>query len=102
MVKNLAEFKRWLATSGATVTMIQHDWYPNGKLMNLPRTVVHQTTTGVQFSGGSWLYFKSAKECRFSDGFVDVDLTGDNSFGQIMRYQLSIEDIVPENGSPVN
>lgn len=98
MVKNLAEFKRWLTTPGATVTMIRHDWYPTGKLMNVPRTVLTLQTNGVQFFGGSWLYFRSAKEYRFSDGFVDVDLTGDNSFGQIMRYKLSIADIVPATG----
>jgi hypothetical protein len=105
--KNLAELKRWLAQPNATVTMIQHDWDKPmivqsnlgpvmlskiKKLLNVPRTVATLQTNGVQFQGGSWLYFKSTKEMRFDpeNGTFDVCLNGTGNFNEIMRYQLGV------------
>lgn len=46
----IAELKRRMAI-GTVVTMTGHDWYPSGRLIGIPRTVVHVDTVKVGFAG---------------------------------------------------
>lgn len=61
-MKTAADVKRRLSVKGVKIVMTKHDWYPNGKLIGVVREVETIQSNGVKFSGGSWLYFKSAKE----------------------------------------
>ena len=54
-MKTFADIKRKLI-EGASLTMIRHDWYPQGKYMNICRKVITKQTNAVQFENGSWLY----------------------------------------------
>ena len=57
----LAAMKRRI-NAGATITMTGHDRFPNGKLIGVPRTAITVQTNGVQFEGGSWLFWPKASE----------------------------------------
>jgi hypothetical protein len=83
---SLAAIKRNLQV-GAKIVMVRHDWYPTGKLMGVERAVIHTQTNGVQFEGGSWLYFKAAKEYRDTEGGFEVCLDGSGTFAKVMGYQ---------------
>jgi hypothetical protein len=85
---SLAAIKRSLKV-GATVVMVRHDWYPAGKLMGVERAVIHEQTNGVQFAGGSWLYFdKGAKTYRETANGFQVCLEGSGKFDKVMEYQI--------------
>ena len=84
---SLAAIKRSLQV-GAKVIMVRHDWYPTGKLMGVERAVIHVQSNGVQFAGGSWLYFKAAKEYRATASGFQVCLDGSGTFDKVMEYQL--------------
>jgi hypothetical protein len=61
-MKNFADIKRKLI-EGNALTMIRHDWYPQGKLMGVTRDIVKRQSNAIQLEGGSWLYLdKPAKE----------------------------------------
>lgn len=61
-MKTFSDIKRKLS-EGAILTMIRHDWYPEGKTMNVPRKIIKRQTNAIQFEGGSWLYLdKPAKQ----------------------------------------
>lgn len=61
-MKNFSDIKRAL-NEGVTVTMISHDFMPNGKLIGLKRKIIKKQSNSIQFEGGSWLYFdRPAKE----------------------------------------
>lgn len=83
--KTLADVKRHLEV-GATVTMVRHDWYPNNKLMNLPRKVVKKQTNGVQFEGGSWLMFPPASDVVGGEDEFTVALSIEKA--QFMTYKI--------------
>jgi hypothetical protein len=92
-VKTLADFKRFLALPGATVQITRHDYVLRDKAKPGfldPRTVAKLQTNAVQFSGGSWLYFKSAREYRFNGDTMTVDLGDDAKFERVMEYKLTI------------
>jgi len=84
---SLANIKRKLSI-GQAVEMVYHDWSPDKK--PLPkvsgiRIVTRVQTNAVQFSGGSWLRFPSAKQIRETPNGFEVSLTPD--FSQVMRYE---------------
>ena len=86
---SLAAIKRSLQV-GAKVVMVRHDWYPTGKLMGVERAVIHVQTNGVQFAGGSWLYFdKGAKTYRTTATGFQVCLDGSGTFDKVMEYHVS-------------
>jgi hypothetical protein len=61
-MKTFADIKRKLVI-GNSITMIRHDWIPNGKLIGLKREIIKKQSNAVQFQGGSWLYLdKPASE----------------------------------------
>jgi hypothetical protein len=61
-MKTFADIKRKLV-EGNALTMIRHDWYPQGKLMGVTRDIVKRQSNAIQLEGGSWLYLdKPAKE----------------------------------------
>ena len=84
---SLASIKRNLK-AGAKVVMVRHDWYPAGKLMGVERAVIRVQSNGVQFEGGSWLYFKAAKEYRDTTNGFQVCLDGSGTFDKVMEYQF--------------
>lgn len=83
-MRNLAETKRTL-TVGRTVTMVRHDWFPNGKLIDVPRRVKHVQGNAVQFEGGSWLHWPKAAEFRATDEGFELQL-GDAKEDNWMGY----------------
>jgi hypothetical protein len=54
-MKTFADIKRKLI-EGNALTMIRHDWYPQGKLMGVTRDIVKRQSNAIQLEGGSWLY----------------------------------------------
>lgn len=70
-MKTFADIKRKLV-EGNSITMIRHDWYPNGPIMNVERKVIKRQSNAVQFEGGSWL--------RLDKKAADYIPTGENSF----------------------
>ena len=61
-MKTFSDIKRKLI-EGNALTMIRHDWYPQGKLMGIAREIVKRQSNAIQLEGGSWLYLdKPAKE----------------------------------------
>jgi hypothetical protein len=61
-MKTFADIKRKLI-EGNALTMIRHDWYPQGKLIGVTRDIVKRQSNAIQLDGGSWLYLdKPAKE----------------------------------------
>jgi len=91
-IKNLAQFLR--EAKNLSLTMIQHDWYPNGKSIGVKRRIKKVQTNGIQFvpieegSDGSWLYFYP-RAVRFNPslGVMIVSLEG-SDFDKVMVYQL--------------
>jgi len=70
-MKTFSDIKRKLV-EGNSVTMVRHDWYPNGHVMNVQRKVIARKTNAVQFEGGSWL--------RLDKKASDYIPSGENSF----------------------
>ncbi len=94
-MKTFADLKRRLVV-GVTVTMTRHDWFPNGKLLGVPRKIAIQQTNAVAFESiedpkkqPSWLYFKKASEFRIDgpDSF-SVRLDPDSSKDEWMSYTI--------------
>jgi hypothetical protein len=70
-MKTFADIKRKLV-EGNSITMVRHDWYPDGKLIGLERKVIKKQSNAVQFEGGSWL--------RLDKKACDYIPSGENSF----------------------
>lgn len=69
-MKNLAEFKRYLATPGACVRLVSINGHPPRPELAEWRTVAVLQTNAVAFttankSGKSWLHFSPAKDWTF-------------------------------------
>ena len=85
-MKTFADIKRKLI-EGNALTMIRHDWYPQGKLINVTRDIVKRQTNAIQLEGGSWLYFDKTA--------ADYIPTGDQSFlvrldqDKFMEYRIN-------------
>lgn len=93
-MKTLADLKRNL-TLGKSVTMVKHDWFPNGgELIGLPRKIKIVQSNGIQFEPhkegkqGSWLNWHKASEYRFiDDNTFEVALEPD--FSKAMTYKIN-------------
>ena len=85
-MKTFADIKRKLI-EGNALTMIRHDWYPQGKLINVTRDIVKRQTNAIQLEGVSWLYFDKTA--------ADYIPTGDQSFlvrldqDKFMEYRIN-------------
>lgn len=85
-MKTFADIKRKLS-EGSTLTMTRHDWYPQGKNMNLPRKIVKRQSNAIQFEGGSWLYLdRPAKEYIPTSENTFLVLLGEDKY---MGYQIN-------------
>lgn len=85
-MKTFADIKRKLI-EGNSITMIRHDWFPQGKLIGLDRKVIHKQTNAVQFEGGSWLRLdkKASDYIPTSENTFLVRLENDN----FMEYRIN-------------
>jgi len=87
-MKTFADIKRKLV-EGATITMVRHDWYPDGKHIGVKRKVIKRKTNAVQFEGGSWLYLdrpaKEFKPLSHNTFSVQLGMPEDNKF---MVYEI--------------
>jgi len=85
-MKTFSDIKRKLIV-GNSITMIRHDWLPNGKLIGLKREIVKRQSNAVQFQCGSWLYLDKPSS--------EYIATGENTFlvkldnDQFMEYLIN-------------
>jgi hypothetical protein len=85
-MKTFADIKRKLVENN-TITMIRHDWLPNGKLIGVKRKIIKRQSNAVQFEGGSWLYLDKPAN--------DYIPTGENTFlvrldsDKFMEYKIN-------------
>lgn len=97
-IKTLADFKRFLATPGATVQVIRHDFVTPEKAKPgffEPKQVARVQTNAVKFTTGSWLPFGKAAHYRFAGDEVTVALSegvGPDPFAKVMTYKLTITE----------
>lgn len=90
--KNLAQFIKM--AKGLQLTMIKHDWFPTGKLINVARKVTAVQSKAIQFEGGSWLRFDGgAKAVKFQGDKMTVDLNGDGTFDKVMVYKFGSTEL---------
>lgn len=84
---SLARIKRKLQI-GDAVEMVHHgfakDGKPGPKVTGI-RRVTRVQTNGVQFEGGSWLFFPKASETRETPNGFEIALVPD--FSKVMRYE---------------
>jgi hypothetical protein len=85
MTKTFADIKRQLI-EGAELTMIRHDWYPQGKLIGVKRKIIKRQSNGIQFEGGSWWHFPPASDVAPQDNGFAVVLSIEK--GQFMEYVI--------------
>jgi len=85
-MKTFSDIKRKLV-EGNSITMIRHDWYPQGHLIGLDRKVIARQTNAVKFEGGSWLRLdkKAGDYIPTSENTFLVRLEGEN----YMEYQIN-------------
>jgi len=78
-MKTFSDIKRKLI-EGNALTMIRHDWYPQGKLMGITRDIIKRQSNAIQLEGGSWLYLdkKAADYIPLNDYEFLVRLEGEN------------------------
>ena len=94
-VKSLADFKRFLASPGATVQVTHHDFVtPDRAKPGFfdPKQVAKVQSNSVQFTTGSWLAFGKASSYRFNGDTVTVALSegvGPDPFAKVMVYKLT-------------
>lgn len=91
-MKTFSDIKRSL-TEGTIVTMIRHDYYPNGPLINKPRKIEKKQSNAIMFEGGSWLYFDKPASHFIPHGFNEfsVLLNPDDSEPKYMTYRISYD-----------
>ena len=96
-MKNLADLKRALVP-GSTITMVRHDWYPNGWLLNKPRKVLAAKRVGITIEtvgrdgtvDESHMRWQIASEYTFIDDvFFEVAI---DPQGSRMGYVVSLRD----------
>lgn len=97
-IKTLADFKRFLATPGATLQVIQHDFVTPEKAKPGffdPKQVALVQSNSVKFTTGSWLPFGKAKDYRFNGDEVTIALNagmGGDPFAKTMTYKLTLAE----------
>ena len=96
-MKNLADLKRALVP-GSTITMVRHDWYPNGYLLNKPRKVLAAKSVGITIEtvgrdgtvDESHMRWQNASEYTFvDDDYFEVTI---DPQGSRMGYVVSPRD----------
>jgi len=97
-VRNLAQFKRFLATPGATVTMIEHSAFEQMRPekrdeMFGPRTVQKLQTNAVQFSNGGWLHFGKASDWTFENDTATCRVAAREGYRDELKmvYRLEVK-----------
>lgn len=85
-MKTFSDIKRKLV-EGNALTMIRHDWYPQGKLIGVTRDIVKRQSNAIQLEGGSWLYLdkRAADYIPTSDHSFLVRLDQD----KFMEYRIN-------------
>jgi hypothetical protein len=85
-MKTFSDIKKKLV-EGNSLTMIRHDWYPQGKLIGVTRDVIKKQTNAVQLEGGSWLRLDktAADYIPTSEQTFLVRLDGD----KFMEYRIN-------------
>ena len=105
-LKTLADFKRFLATPGATVQVVRNDWCDPSKTIHPitpkagywePKHVSKVQSNAVRFTTGSYLPFPKAGHMRFDGDTVSICLQGDGSFRDLLVYRCTQDG----NGSEV-
>ncbi len=97
-IKTLADFKRFLATPGATVQVVRNDWMDAAKTSHPltakpgyfePKQVVKLQSNGVYFTTG-WLQYPKAAHVRFDGDTATFCLNDTGTFEQVFVYKLSL------------
>lgn len=97
----LAEFKRFLATPGATVQIIQNDWSDPAKTIHPitptsgywdPKQIAKVQAQTVKFTSGGWLQFPKAAHVRCEHDTVTICMNQDGSFRHVLVYKCWIAD----------
>lgn len=92
-IKSFAELKRFLQP-GVVLTLVRHDWYPNGPLINKPRKICKIQSNAIAFepippkTESSWLHWGKSSEYTIDEKGFNVQLTPDDP-EKIMRYEFS-------------
>lgn len=84
--KNRAQFFR--QAKNLKLTLIEHTWFPNGKLMGVSRSIEKVLTTQIMFEHGSWLMIEKTDTIRFNGDTMTIDLQRDGKFKDVMVYQM--------------
>lgn len=98
-IRSLADFKRFLATPGATLQVIRNEWGDPNKTSHPlpfkpgyfePKQVQKLQSNTVQFTSGSWLRFPKTSEIKFEDDTVIIDLNQNGKFEHVLVYKLTL------------
>lgn len=84
-MKTFADIKRAL-NEGVVLTMVRHDWFPNGALIGKPRKIIKKQSNAIQFEGGSWLNFPPASDICVNENGFSVLLSVEKA--QFMTYEF--------------
>jgi hypothetical protein len=97
MFKNLADLTRRFV-KGSIVTMTAHDWYPKGKLIGVPRTLAHVSSTCYQIENKgelSYLDIPLARDLRFTEEGFKIRLVAE----QWITYKIELKGKDAESNS---
>lgn len=93
-MKNLSELKRTVVP-GSKLVMTRHDWFPNGQLIGVERSVSRVQGNAIVFlhpetQKESWLYLDSAKNFIFdgTDTFSVILNPDAEGYKPLMTYKL--------------
>ena len=97
-VRSLADFRRFLATPGATVQVIRNDWSDPTKTVHPivpkpgywePKQVTKLQSNGVYFTTG-WFAFPKSAHARYEGDTATFCMQEDGTFSQVFVYKLGI------------
>lgn len=71
MISTLADFKR--LGKGSKLQLVHAEGMPSHRFLNQVREIEKKQTNGVRFTGGSWLYYPSAKGFKVENDVVVID-----------------------------
>jgi hypothetical protein len=103
-MKTLADFKRFLATPGATVQVIRNDWADAAKTGHPitpkpgywdPKQIDRVQSNCVRFTTGSYLPFPKATHIRVEGDTVTLCMEQDGSFRNVLVYRCSVPEGQP-------
>ena len=102
-LRTLADFKRFLATPGATVQVIRNDWSDATKTIHPiqpkpgywdAKQIDRVQSNCVRFSTGSHLNFPKAAHARFDGDTVTLCMDQDGSFRNVLVYRCTLPTTV--------